>query len=109
MSKQVFHIVATDSNRLIGKENQLPWHFSADLQHFKETTSGNTVIMGRKTYVSIGRPLPKRQNLVLSRTPQDSEYESLKYFTKIYHPRKQNINFKNYFDKNTMCSHKIGQ
>lgn len=54
-------------NRVIGKDNQLPWHFSCDLKHFKETTSGSTVIMGRKTYESIGRPLPNRENFVLSR------------------------------------------
>jgi len=60
-------LVAHDPSRLIGKEGELPWHLPADLQFFKETTSGHAIIMGRKTYDSIGRPLPKRRNLVLTR------------------------------------------
>jgi dihydrofolate reductase len=53
----------------IGQQNQLPWHLPADLQWFKRHTLGHVVIMGRKTYESIGRPLPKRPNVVLSRNP----------------------------------------
>jgi dihydrofolate reductase len=60
-------IVAMDDNRLIGKENTLPWHLPADLGYFKRTTIGKTVLMGRKTYSSIGRPLPQRRNIVISR------------------------------------------
>ncbi|MFH1145885.1 MAG: type 3 dihydrofolate reductase [bacterium] len=60
-------IVAMSLNRVIGKDNKLPWHLSADLKHFKELTTGHSVIMGRKTYESIGKPLPKRVNIVLSR------------------------------------------
>jgi len=60
-------IVAMDRRRLIGRENGLPWQLPADLAHFKRTTQGKPVIMGRKTYESIGRPLPKRTNIVVSR------------------------------------------
>ena len=53
-------------NRVIGKNNQLPWHFSADMKHFKKLTTGNTVLMGRKTFESLGKPLPNRKNFVLT-------------------------------------------
>ncbi|MHB1946920.1 MAG: type 3 dihydrofolate reductase [Gammaproteobacteria bacterium] len=59
-------IVAMSENRVIGKDNQLPWHLPADLAHFKEVTTGKSIIMGRKTYESIGRPLPNRNNIVVS-------------------------------------------
>ncbi|MBT8130170.1 MAG: type 3 dihydrofolate reductase [Gammaproteobacteria bacterium] len=61
-------IAAMDRNRLIGSNNQLPWHLPADLAHFKQVTMGKPVIMGRKTYESIGRPLPGRTNIVLTRS-----------------------------------------
>ncbi len=61
-------IVAMDKNRLIGCNNQLPWHLPADLAHFKQTTLGKPILMGRKTYESIGRPLPGRMNIVLTRS-----------------------------------------
>ncbi len=60
-------IVAIADNNAIGKDNALLWHISEDLKFFKRTTSGSPVIMGRKTYESIGRPLPKRTNIVVSR------------------------------------------
>jgi dihydrofolate reductase len=60
-------IVAMGKNREIGKENQLLWHLPKDLKHFKEITSGHPIIMGRKTYESIGKPLPNRTNIVISR------------------------------------------
>lgn len=60
-------IVAMDDNCLIGKENNLPWHLPADLKYFKKITTGKTVLMGRKTYSSIGKPLPNRRNIVVSR------------------------------------------
>ena len=60
-------IVAMAHNRVIGKDNKMPWHLPADLQWFKSVTSGSPILMGRKTYDSIGRPLPKRLNIVLSR------------------------------------------
>ncbi len=59
-------IVAMAPNRVIGKNNKLPWHIPDDLKNFKRLTTGNTVIMGRKTYESIGRPLPNRKNIVIS-------------------------------------------
>lgn len=62
-------IVAMDRNRLIGRGNALPWHLPADLAHFKATTMGKPIVMGRKTYESIGRPLPGRHNIVVSRNP----------------------------------------
>jgi len=61
-------IAAMDRNRLIGNNNQLPWHLPADLQHFKQITMGKPILMGRKTYDSIGHPLPGRMNIVLSRS-----------------------------------------
>lgn len=60
-------IVAMDRNRLIGRDNALPWHLPADLAHFKSVTLGKPIVMGRKTYASIGRPLPGRHNIVISR------------------------------------------
>ena len=60
-------VVAMGKNREIGADNQLLWHLSKDLKHFKELTSGHPIIMGRKTYESIGKPLPNRTNIVISR------------------------------------------
>jgi dihydrofolate reductase len=56
-------------NRVIGKDNQIPWHLSADLKYFKRTTLNHHIIMGRKTFLSIGKPLPRRTNIVLTRNP----------------------------------------
>lgn len=60
-------IVAMDKNRVIGKDNQLPWHLPADLKFFKKTTMGHPIIMGRKTHESIGKPLPGRENIIVTR------------------------------------------
>lgn len=60
-------IAAMDKNRLIGNGNTLPWHLPADLAYFKSVTMAKPILMGRKTYDSIGRPLPGRQNIVLTR------------------------------------------
>ena len=60
-------IVAMAQNRVIGRDNQLPWHLPADLRHFKANTMGKPIIMGRKTWESIGRPLPGRSNIVVTR------------------------------------------
>ncbi|MEX6501968.1 dihydrofolate reductase [Pseudomonas zhanjiangensis] len=60
-------IAALAQNRVIGRDNQLPWHLPADLKHFKALTLGKPIIMGRKTWDSLGRPLPGRLNLVVSR------------------------------------------
>lgn len=62
-------IVAMDNNRVIGYENKLPWHLPADLAYFKRITMGHPIIMGRKTFESIGRPLPGRENIVVTRNP----------------------------------------
>ena len=62
-------IVAMSENRVIGRDGTLPWHLSADLKRFKKLTMGHTIVMGRKTYESIGRPLPGRVSIVLSRDP----------------------------------------
>ncbi|MDQ0964963.1 dihydrofolate reductase [Flavobacterium sp. W4I14] len=61
--------VAIGENFAIGKNNQLLWHMPADLKFFKQTTSGHTVVMGRKTFDSVGRPLPNRRNIVITRDP----------------------------------------
>jgi len=61
-------IIAVAQNFAIGKDGKLPWHYPADLKFFKETTTGNAVVMGFHTWESIGRPLPKRLNIVLSRS-----------------------------------------
>lgn len=58
-------IAAMASNRIVGKNNQLPRHYSADLQHFKKVTSGHIVVMGYNTFLSIGKALPNRRNIVL--------------------------------------------
>lgn len=60
-------VVAVDANNGIGLDNQLPWHLPEDLAHFKRVTLGKPIIMGRKTFDSIGRPLPKRRNIVVTR------------------------------------------
>ena len=60
-------IVAQSENRVIGQSGDLPWRLSDDLKHFKKITSGHTIIMGRKTYASIGKPLPNRRNVVITR------------------------------------------
>jgi dihydrofolate reductase len=62
-------IAALAQNRVIGRDNQLPWRLPADLKHFKALTLGKPIIMGRKTWDSLGRPLPGRLNLVVSRQP----------------------------------------
>lgn len=60
-------VVAMARNRVIGRDNRLPWHLPEDLKHFKQVTLGKPVLMGRRTFESIGRPLPGRSNLVLTR------------------------------------------
>ncbi|PLT34952.1 dihydrofolate reductase [Bacillus sp. V5-8f] len=60
-------LVAMDENRVIGKDNKLPWHLPADLQYFKNVTMGHPIVMGRKTFESIGRILPGRENVIVTR------------------------------------------
>ncbi|WP_282777357.1 dihydrofolate reductase [Phaeodactylibacter xiamenensis] len=62
-------IVATDKNGVIGKDDDIPWHLPADLKYFKRRTLNHHIIMGRKTFESIGRPLPKRTNIIVTRNP----------------------------------------
>lgn len=62
-------IAAMSENRVIGRDGDLPWHLPADLKHFKATTRGHPVIMGRKTFESLDRPLPNRTNIVITRNP----------------------------------------
>ena len=63
-------ICAMSKNRVIGKDNGLPWRLPGDLKHFKQTTLGSPIIMGRKTWESIGRPLPDRTNIIVSRNSE---------------------------------------
>ena len=74
-------IVAYDKNLAIGKDNTLVWRQSADLKRFKELTTGNTVVMGRKTFESIGKPLPNRRNIVITR--QDIQIEGVEIIKSI--------------------------
>lgn len=69
-------IAALSANRVIGKNNKLPRHLPEDLKRFKQLTLGSTVIMGRQTYESIGKPLPKRRNIVISRSKTFEEVET---------------------------------
>lgn len=63
-------VAAISNNGVIGKGNKLPWHLPVDLKYFKQLTTGHTVVMGRKTFESIGKPLPKRTNIVITRDKQ---------------------------------------
>jgi dihydrofolate reductase len=65
-------IVAMSKNRVIGNDNTLIWHLPEDLKRFKQLTTGNTIVMGRKTYESIGRPLPNRRSIIITR---DTNYK----------------------------------
>lgn len=88
---ELYHVVARAANGVIGKDNQLPWHFPSDMKHFKDLTTGQTVIMGRKTYESIPekfRPLPNRENIVLSHSGSSradlfGKQPALRYFSSI--------------------------
>ena len=89
-------IVARSRNHVIGKDNQMPWKISADLQFFKKVTMGYPIIMGRKTWESIGRPLPGRRNIVVSRNVNylalgaelvgslEQDLDSLKEFKRVF-------------------------
>ena len=72
------------SNRIVGKDNKLPRHYSADLQHFKKVTSGHIVVMGYNTFLSKGRALPNRRNIILSQEPVEGleTYESIESMMK---------------------------
>ncbi|MFN8790787.1 MAG: dihydrofolate reductase [Bdellovibrionales bacterium] len=77
------HIVATDPKGVIGKDNKLPWHLPEDLKFFKETTFGKVLIMGRKTFESIGRLLPGRFHIVITRQSLVSQNENLIYVSSL--------------------------
>jgi dihydrofolate reductase len=64
----ISHLVAVSNNKVIGKDNDLPWKLKKDLLHFKNYTVGKTILMGRKTFESIGKPLPNRNNFIVSTT-----------------------------------------
>lgn len=68
----ISQIVAMTENRVIGRDNAMPWHLPADLAHFKQTTLGKPIVMGRKAHEAIGRPLPGRRNIVMTRNPEYS-------------------------------------
>jgi len=69
MSKRVVLVAAVAANGVIGRDGDIPWHISEDLKHFRATTRDNTVLMGRRTFESIGHPLPYRTNVVVTRNP----------------------------------------
>lgn len=73
----ISHVVAMSNNWVIGVNNDLPWSLKDDLAHFKKYTTGKIIVMGRKTYESIGRPLPNRVNYVISSTLKDIEGVSI--------------------------------
>ena len=68
--KRVVFVVAIADNGVIGAEGDIPWKIPEDMQHFRRVTTGNTVVMGRRTFASIGRPLPDRTNIVVTRQPE---------------------------------------
>ncbi|MGD9962128.1 dihydrofolate reductase [Nocardioides sp.] len=68
--RRIVLVAAVADNGVIGRDGGLPWHLSEDLQHFRRITTGNTVVMGRTTFDSIGRPLPHRTNIVVTRNPE---------------------------------------
>lgn len=77
------HIVAMSKNRVIGVDGGMPWHLPEDLKFFRRKTTGHAVIMGRKTFLSIGRDLPNRHNIVLTRNPPEEHNKSTQYATSI--------------------------
>lgn len=79
---KIIIIVARSTEGVIGRNNELPWRLPADLQHFKKHTLGHPIIMGRKTWDSLGRALPERRNIVISRTPNLS-LESAESFSSL--------------------------
>lgn len=79
----IIGIAAVDRKNAIGKRGKLPWHYSADMKFFRETTTGHAVVMGRKTWLTIGKPLKNRLNIVLSRDSSIEPQESLLVFSDI--------------------------
>jgi len=79
----IIGIAAVDRKGAIGKGGKLPWHYSSDMKFFRETTTGHAVVMGRKTWLTIGKPLKNRLNIVLSRDSTIEPHESLLVLTDI--------------------------
>jgi dihydrofolate reductase len=79
----IIGIAAVDRNGAIGKGGKLPWHYSADMKFFRETTTGNAVVMGRRTWLSLGKPLKNRLNIVITRQLDLEPIESLLVFQDI--------------------------
>jgi len=79
----IIGIAAVDRKGAIGKGGKLPWHYSADMKFFRETTTGHAVVMGRKTWLTIGKPLKNRLNIVLSRDSSIEPQDSLLVFSDI--------------------------
>ena len=79
----IIGIAAVDRKNAIGKGGKLPWHYSADMKFFRETTTGHAVVMGRKTWLTIGKPLKDRLNIVLSRDPNIEPQDSLLVLTDV--------------------------
>lgn len=77
------HIVAASENGVIGKDNKLIWHFSEDMVYFKKRTTGKILIMGRKTFDSFGKPLPKRFHIVISRSAKTSDDPMVQYVSSL--------------------------
>ncbi len=77
------HIVAVSENEVIGNNNELLWHFPEDLNYFKKRTTGKIMIMGRKTFDSLKKPLPKRFHIVVTRQIIDSPFENVKYVSSL--------------------------
>lgn len=77
------HIVAVSENGVIGKDNKLLWHFPEDLNYFKKRTVGKVLIMGRKTYDSLGKPLPKRFHIVVTRHPKSSDHDMVQFVSSL--------------------------
>ena len=73
----IIGIVAVDRNGAIGKDGKLPWHYSADMKFFKETTTGNACVMGYNTWLTLKKPLPNRLNIVLSRKAELEQQDSV--------------------------------
>src|SRR5436853_7548699 len=69
IGSKIYLVAAVAANGIIGKDGQLPWHLPEDLKHFKKLTLGHPIIMGRLTWESLGKPLPGRENVVITRTP----------------------------------------
>jgi dihydrofolate reductase len=85
---KISFIVAKSENNVIGVDNKLPWHLKDDLQNFKKITMGHHILMGRKTFESIGKPLPGRMSLVVSSAPRANQ-ESVLWFSSIFRAIKQ--------------------